>query len=56
MENLTFNRTILELKFRSCEHKNTVEISFNRTILELKFDIANGERLPKSLLIEPYWN
>ena len=41
----TFNRTILELKWKEYADELILRITFNRTILELKFAVERGHAI-----------
>ena len=49
---ITFNRTIIELKFQKLVQTLISHFSFNRTIIELKFCIYREEDKDYLLLIE----
>ena len=49
----TFNRTIVELKFRSRFILNSSVSAFNRTIVELKYNMWQGIYRGFMLLIVP---
>ena len=53
---VSFNRTILELKFDLTKFQSGGNYAFNRTILELKFFCVDCVCNRLWLLIEPYWN
>ena len=56
MENLAFNRTIVELKQRYVSWYDGDIAAFNRTIVELKPSMTLPLRKSVTLLIEPLWN
>ena len=51
--NLTFNRTIVELKYHTVTDFEEAEVAFNRTIVELKFGLNFKRTSPLNLLIVP---
>ena len=56
MFDLSFNRTIVELKYTYLLEQNGCEGAFNRTIVELKWNARNYRKRRFRLLIEPLWN
>ncbi len=53
---LTFNRTIMELKFVRKNDCGRRDWTFNRTIMELKYASIIRSKDTNELLIVPLWN
>ena len=51
-----FNRTFMELKYKSLFPAISLSVCFNRTFMELKFSVGATETTGATVLIVPLWN